>query len=81
MNSYKIYLTKNAEAAYWLSRGLREATPWSKDSGEILSCTQGSVEDNDLIPSCYYGYGYYYALVEYLNGPDDSCPEYSLIIC
>ena len=27
MNSYKIYLTKNAEAAYWLSRGLREATP------------------------------------------------------
>lgn len=81
MNSYSIFLTKKPNAAYLISRGLRDSSPWSKDGGEILSIAQGSVDDDDLIPSCYYGYGYYYALVEYRNGPDDSCPEYSLIIC
>lgn len=80
MNSYKIFITKNAEAAYLISRGLRDSSPWSKDGGEILSIVQGSVEDDDLIPSCYYGYGLYYAMIEYRNGPDDSRPEYSLVI-
>ena len=41
MNSYSIYLTKNANAAYLISRGLRDCGPWSKDGGEILS-----VEEN-----------------------------------
>lgn len=81
MKSYSIYLTKNANAAYLISRGLRDCGPWSKDGGEILSVGHGIVEDNDLIPACYYGHGYYYALAEYRNGTDDSCPEYSLVIC
>lgn len=82
MNSYKIFITKNAEAAYLISRGLREATPWSKDGGVTISISHGgTLAGNDKIPPCYQRAGYYYALVEYRNGPDDSCPEYSLIIC
>ena len=81
MNSYKIYLTKNAEAARLISRGLREETPWIKDGGTAISVSNGAIwEGDDKIPAVYYGKGYYYAMIEYRNGPDDSCPEYSLII-
>lgn len=80
MNSYKIYLTKNAEAAYLISRGLREATPWSKDGGETIAITHGCGEENSMIPPRYQR-GRYFAMIEYRNGPDDSHPEYSLIIC
>lgn len=80
MNSYKIYLTKNADAAHLISRGLREATPWSKDGGATISIAHGCGEENSKIPPCYQR-GRYYAMIEYRNGPDDSCPEYSLVIC
>lgn len=80
MNSYKIYLTKNAEAARLISRGLREATPWSKDGGETIAITHGCGEENSKIPPCYQR-GNYFTMIEYRNGPDDSCPEYSLVIC
>ena len=82
MNSYKIYLTKSAETAYLISRGLREATPWSKEGGATISISHGGASaNNNKIPPCYQRVGYHYAMIEYRNGPDDSCPEYSLVIC
>ena len=81
MNSYKIYLTKNAEAARLISRGLREETPWIKDGGTAISVSNGAAESNEFIPELFYDQGYHFAMIEYRNGPDDSCPEYSLVIC
>ena len=82
MNSYKIFITKNAEVAHLISRGLREATPWSKDGGATISISHGgTLAGNDKIPPCYQCAGYHFAVIEYRNGPDGSCPEYSLIIC
>lgn len=84
MNSYKIYLTKSAEAARLISDGLKGETPWSKDGGEIISIGVGGVENHigeSKIPLMYHNKGYFYAKIEYRNGPDESCPEYSLVIC
>lgn len=83
MNSYKIYLTKSAELARLISRGLREETPWCKKGGTAISVSNsnGAADSNECIPELFYGQGYCYAMIEYRNGPDDSCPEYSLVIC
>ena len=82
MNSYKIFLTQNSEVAHLISRGLWEETPWGENGGETISVSFGPANVGcDKIPPCYQCVGYYYAYIEYRNGPDDSCPEYSLVIC
>lgn len=81
MKSYKIYLTKSLEAARLIYNGLQAESPWSKGEGKVISMELGFADATKCIPSMYQNKGYSYAMIKYQNGPDDSCPEYNLIIC
>lgn len=81
VKSYKIYITKSLEAASLIFNGLKTESPWSKNEGKVISTGIGFADETEFIPSMYRVKGYYYAMIEYQNGPDDSNPEYSLIIC
>ncbi|MBP2629851.1 MAG: hypothetical protein H6Q70_479 [Firmicutes bacterium] len=80
-SSYKIYITRSSEAAHLISRGLREATPWSKQGGQTLSTSSGCVNQDCRIPNLYHGADKFYAMIEYRNGEDFDHPEYEIIIC
>lgn len=80
-SSYLVYITGSANAAHLISRGLREAAPWSKRGGKTISIRSGCVHEIGLIPSTYHGSDKFYAILEYRNGEDWSHPEYKLIIC
>ncbi len=80
-SSYKIFITSSAEAAHLISRGLREATPWSKQCGQTLSTSSGCVHQDCRIPSLYHGSDKFYAMIEYRNGEDWGHPEYQIVIC
>lgn len=69
-SSYKIYITSSADAAHLISRGLREATPWTKQGGETISTSSGCVHQDCRIPSLFHGSDKFYALIEYRNGED-----------
>lgn len=80
-SSYKIYITRSAKAAHLISRGLREATPWSKQGGQTLGTSSGCVHKDCRIPELYHGDDKFYALIEYRNGENFDYPEYEVIIC
>jgi len=80
-SSYNIYITSSADAAHLISRGLREATPWTKQGGKTISISSGCVHQDCRIPSIYHGSDKFYALIEYRNGEAWNHPEYQLAIC
>ncbi|WP_110955180.1 hypothetical protein [Anaerosinus massiliensis] len=80
-SSYKIFITRSAGVAHLISRGLQEATPWSKEGGQTLSTGSGCVHQDCRIPKLYHGDDKFYAMIEYRNGEDFNCPEYEVIIC
>ena len=80
-SSYKIYITNSAEAAHLISRGLREATPWSKAGGKTIGTGSGCVQEDCRIPALYHGSDRFYAYIEYRNGEDLEHPEFQIIIC
>lgn len=80
-SSYKIYITNSADAAHLISRGLREATPWSKQGGQTISIQSGCVHQDCRIPALYHGSDKFFALTEYRNGEDWKHPEYQIVIC
>ncbi|MGE4214116.1 MAG: hypothetical protein AB7E42_04975 [Anaerotignaceae bacterium] len=80
-SSYKIFITSSAEAAHLISRGLREATPWSIQGGQTLSTSSGYVNIDCRIPPIYHGNDRFYAMIEYRNGGDWEHPEYQIVIC
>lgn len=79
--SYKVYITNSADVAHLISRGLREATPWSKNGGQTISTGSGCVNQDCRIPALYHGSDKFFAYIEYRNGEDFNHPEYELIIC
>ena len=80
-SSYKIFITDSAEAAHLIGRGLREATPWSRQGGQTLSIESGQVLQDCRIPALYHGSDKFYVLIEYRNGTDWNHPEYALVNC
>jgi len=78
-SSYKIYITKDANAAHLISRGLREWTPGN--NGQVISTSSGCVRNDCRIPEIYHGEKSFYALAEYRNGEHYDIPKYELIIC
>jgi hypothetical protein len=80
-SSYVIYITSSADAAQLISKGMREAQPWSRQGGEIISSSMGCVHQDVRIPAIYHGSDKFYALIEYRNGEDWDHPEYELVIC
>ncbi|MEA5084386.1 MAG: hypothetical protein VB018_09550 [Lachnospiraceae bacterium] len=80
-SSYMIFITSSAEAAHLISRGLREATPWSKQGGQTLSTSSGCVHKDCRIPALYHGSDKFFAMIEYRNGEDWNRPEYAIVLC
>lgn len=80
-SSYMVYISNSFEAARLISRGLREATPWSRSGGETIRISCGYIEQDCRIPAIYHGDGKYYALIEYRNGEDWNHPEYKVTLC
>lgn len=81
MRSYKIYLTKSFDAARVIGEGLKKEEPWTLDDGKMYLVYIGEADGKSLIPEIYHGWGYYYACIEYRNGPDESEPRYEIVIC
>ncbi|HCT63893.1 MAG TPA: hypothetical protein DIC60_01210 [Lachnospiraceae bacterium] len=80
-SSYMIFITSSSEAAHLISRGLREATPWSIQGGQTLSTSSGCVHQDCRIPSLYHGSDRFFAMIEYRNGKDWNHPEYEIVLC
>lgn len=72
MTSYKIYLTKSAEAAKLLSNGFEHDDNW-------ISTGYGAVSENltPHIPSIYFSKGYFHATLQTKSDKE----EYELTIC
>lgn len=82
VKSYKIYLTKSFDAARVICEGLKREEPWTLDGGKMYLVYLGKADGGKLrIPEIYQGRGYYYACIEYSNGPDESRPKYEIVIC
>ena len=80
-SSYRIYITGSSEVAHIISRGLREATPWSKSGGQTIGTSCGCVHEDVRIPAIYHGSDRFYAMIEYRNGENFNHPEFQVIIC
>jgi hypothetical protein len=80
-SSYKIYITDSSDAASLISRGLREATPWTRTGGKTIGTGCGCVNQDCRIPALYHGDDKYYAMIEYRNGESWEHPEYQIVIC
>ena len=72
MISYKVYLTKSAEAAELIARGFDRPEGWIRTG-------YGAVSENltPYIPSIYFNKGYFHATLQTKSDKE----EYKLTIC
>lgn len=75
--SYKIFITKSAEAA----RVMREGLMHLHSDEKAVSISQGCVGDSLKIPAIYHDHGNFYAMLEYRNGDTGYPQNYEIIVC
>ena len=77
MASYRIYLTKSAEAAARIAHSF-EGEDKTEDVGSV---SHGKLCGEDCVPKIYHGKGYFCCIVELSECGEDDAPTYELTIC